>query len=154
MSNIRAGTYRGYSLQQIVDGEVRVDIRVVHGLDNGPRVRGVDTVIPSASGRVPRNRVADGRPVELEGFIAGVGTTWEEQLADFRAVVEELRAIFDPTLSPGALVVNLEDGGTATIDARALEGQPEWGDDNILTYRELGVDLEATEDWQITLAGS
>lgn len=146
----KGATYRGTNLVQLSSGKPRMVIRCVSGLDNGPQVRGVDTVIPGLAGRVPRNRIRDVRKIELEGFIQGVGSDDAAQKADFRAAIEELRALFDPTLTPGTLVVALEDGGTATISARTMPEEPEWGPDNIPSYRTLSVELEAVgSDWVI-----
>lgn len=147
----RAATYRGTSLLQLTGDQVRICLRVVEGLDNGPQVRGVDTIIPGTAGRTARNRVRDIRRIVLEGWIAGTGASHDAQRDDFRAIIEELRALFDPTLSPGELSVALEDGGTATIDARTMPEEPEWGPDLLPTYRELSVELEAVGgDWEFT----
>jgi hypothetical protein len=151
----RGATFASKNLVEIADGQARIVMRCVRGLDSGPRVRGRDTVIPGLAGRVVRNRVNDGRVIELEGFVAGVGGTQAELDADFRAAVEELRAIFDPTASPATLVIALEDGGTATITARTLPENPMWGGDEISCYRTLSVELEAVgTDWAIEAAGS
>jgi hypothetical protein len=120
----------------------------VNGLDSGPRVRGVDTTIPGLAGRDVRDRVADGRPLEGVGFVAGTGDTPEEQAADYEAIMAELRALFDPTLDPGTLEVLLSDGTTTSIQARTMPEEPEWGTDAIPTFREFSVEWEAVgDDW-------
>ena len=149
----RRVSYRGTSLFQFVSGQARIVVWATYGLDSGPRVRGVDTVIPSAAGRIARNRVADGRAIGLEGFVMGTGSDLPAQRDDFRQAIEELRALFDPTLDPGELEVILEGGATATIDARTMPEEPEWGPIEMSTYRAFSVELEAVDDdW--TISGS
>jgi hypothetical protein len=151
----RGVTYRGTSLVEFVSDVPRIVLRCVSGLDSGPQVRGVDTLIPSAAGMVPRNRVRHIRRIVLEGFVMGTGADHDAQRADFRDAIEEMRDLFDPTLSAGTLIVDLEDGGTATISARTMPEEPEWGEDSLPTYRALSVELEAVgDDWVITPAGS
>lgn len=151
MPAARSCTYRTVALEQIVAGEVRMDIRLVKGLDEGPRTRGVDTTIPALAGRIRRNRVADGRMIELEGFVSGVGANHAARLADMRTIKNALRTILDPTLDPGELEVLLEDGSVATIQATAMPEEPEWGPDGIETYQTLSIELEAVDDdWVIT----
>jgi hypothetical protein len=147
----RRVSFRGTSLYQIVDGAPRIICWVTYGLDSGPRVRGVDTIIPSATGRIARNRVADGRTIGLDGFVMGAGADLVMQRDDFRDAIEQLRALFDPTLAPGTLSVILEGGTVAEIDARTMPEEPEWGPIRMPTYREFSVDLEAVDDeWSLT----
>jgi hypothetical protein len=74
-----------------------------------------------------------------------------DQRDDFRAAIEELRALFDPTLAPGELEVVTEGGVVATIDARTMPEEPEWGPDDLPTYRAFAVELEAVDDdWTLT----
>lgn len=146
-------TYDGTPLVTFVGGEARMLIRCIRGLDESPRVRGVDTVIPTAPGRVARNRVYDGRIIELQGPVMGTGATEAEQRADMRAALEELRDLFDPTSSPSVLIIALEDGGTATITARPVNMVT--GPDSIPTWREVSIELEAVgADWLIAPAVS
>lgn len=143
--------YRGVWLYQLVSSRPRIMCWLTTGLDSGPRVRGVDTIIPSAEGRVVRNRVADGRTIGLEGWVMGTGSTLANQRDDFRDAIEEMRAIFDPTLAPGTLEVILEGGTVAQIDARTMPEEPQWGPISVPTYREFSVDLEAVDDdWSLT----
>lgn len=115
-------TYDSTSLVEVDSGTsmVRQAIGLVRGFDDTPEVRGSDTVIPGATGMVPRDRVWDHRTIELDGFIGGVGATEAEQAVDLRSLLEEYRALFDPTKSPATLTIGLEDGGTASISARPL----------------------------------
>jgi hypothetical protein len=111
-------TFRSVDIQR---ADFSVFLEVKRGLNEIPEVRGQDTVVPGLAGRYFRNRVADRRTIELRGFVSGYDATPSEAAdrRDFRHRVEELRDLFDPTLDPGTLAAALEDGGTATIEARA-----------------------------------
>lgn len=112
-------TYRGTDLQ---DADFGIFLEVRRGLNEPPKVRGTDTVVPGLTGRYWRNRVADTRTLELVGYISP-GTTGGGGAADragFRANVQTVQALFDPTEDPGDLVATLEDGTTATIGARGV----------------------------------
>jgi hypothetical protein len=147
-----AATYDGVDLVTVVGGMPRMLIGLVRGLDDAPEVRGTDTIIPGAAGRVPRTRVRDRRVIELAGPVGGVGATHAAQAADMRAALEELRTLFDPTRDPATLVVALEDGGTASINARPVNlllDEPV-----VPTMRRVSVELEAVEGaWVITPGG-
>jgi hypothetical protein len=147
-----AATYDGVSLVTVVAGMPRMLIGLVRGLDDAPEVRGSDTIIPGAAGRVPRTRVRDRWVIELAGPVGGVGTTHAAQAADVRAALEELRTLFDPTRDPAALSVELEDGGTAVISARPVNlllDEPV-----VPTMRRVSIELEAVEGpWVITPGG-
>jgi hypothetical protein len=146
---VRGVTYRGTNCVQFDGAQCRMVLRLVRGLDEGSRVRGVDTMIPGAAGRIAEERVGDGRTLEGIGWVAGTGGTPAEQAADFEAAMAELRALFDPTLDPGTLEVLLADGSTASIQARTMPEEPEWGDDKNPLYREFNVEWEAVDgaDW-------
>ena len=139
-------SYRGTTLYQFSGSQPRILLRCTFGLDNSASVRGKDSLIPSRDGLVVRNRVTHTRRIVLEGLAMGVGVNHDAQRADFRSIVELLRTLFDPTLDPGTLVVILEDGNTATIDARTMPEEPEWGPDTMPTARTLSVELEAVDD--------
>lgn len=141
-------TYASTALVTSVSDQPRMVIRCVRGLDDSFEVRGTDTIIPTASGRVARNRVRDRRVIELAGHVLGTGDTEAEQRADVRAALEELRALFDPSAAPGTLVLDLEDGGTATIAARPVNMIVP--DDPVPTWRQVSIELEAVgADWTI-----
>lgn len=142
-------TYGGTSLVSFVGSQVRFAFRVVRGLDDTPEVRGTDTIIPSAAGRVARNRVRDRRVIELQGLVVGTGSTDAAQVDDFRDAMETLRDLFDPTDAAKTLIVSLEDATrTATISARPINMVV--GSDAIPILREVSVELEAVgADWVI-----
>lgn len=113
-------TFRATDIQSLPTG---VFLELVDGIAAPPSVRGADTVVPGRSGRIAKARVGDVWSGELRGLVTGAGSTeaaMRDALADLR---ETMRALFDPTLLPGALVATLENGDTATIQARALPGQ-------------------------------
>lgn len=93
---------------------------LTRGLDSSALVRGEDDIVPHRAGRTPRSRVADVRIIELEGWVLAHGDTVAEHVANYRASLEELRALFDPALAPRTLSAVLEDGSLATIEARTL----------------------------------
>jgi hypothetical protein len=152
MSLVTLGaTYDGTPLLAFASGRLRLIIRLIRGLDESPTVRGEDTVVPGTPGKVPRARVWESRTIELEGEIIGTGADLAAELADIRAALESFRSLFDPTDDPKVLVIELEDGGTATISARtvnlALSDDVEIGP----TWRRVNIELEAVEgDWVIT----
>jgi hypothetical protein len=144
-------TYDGTDVQANPMG---VFLELVHGLNETGRVRGLDTIVPALGGRVIRNRVADGFTVELRGYVSGTGVDEEAQRANFRFLVNTLRALFDPTRDPADLVATLEDGSTATCSARPLPTMV-WGDQIVPSMAVLSVELESgDEDWVIAASGS
>ena len=149
----RVNRYRGMSFYQFVSNQPRIIAWATYGVDSGPRVRGVDTTVPAATGRIARNRVGDGRMVGIEGFVMGTGNTLVEQRDDFRDAIEQMRVVFDPTLSPGELEVILEGGTVATINVRTMPEEPEWGPYALPTYRTFSVEFEAVDD-EWSLSGS
>lgn len=115
-------TYDGTALVSDVSGQPRFVLQCVRGLDDTWETRGEDTVIPGAHGRVARARKRDRLLIELAGWVYGTGATDATMKADFRAALDELRTLFDPTRSAASLVVALEDGGSRMIEARPLPG--------------------------------
>lgn len=139
-------SYDGTPVTTSVGGMPRLISRLVRGLDTAAEVRGRDTVIPGATGQVPRDRVWHQRVLELEIVVMGTGATEAAQLADTRAALDMLTALFDPTREPAVLVVEVEDGTTRSISARPVDTMPDDGE--IPTRRTLSVELVAVEgDW-------
>lgn len=146
-------TYDGTETVQFVDGQARWLIGLVSGLDDSWEVRGEDDIVPSLSGRIPRNRVRDRLPILLEGTLLGVGETDAEQRSDIRASWEEVRTLFVNTRDPAELSVELEDGSTATILARPLNVVP--GPVDLAVVRKVSIQLEAVCDpWDVVAGGS
>lgn len=118
-----ATSYAGTALNTFVGTERRLTFWLVGGLDSGLEVRGEDTVIPTAAGRVARNRVRDVRVIEVDGLVTGTGASEAARMDDFRDAMETLRTLFAPTRAAASLVVLLEDGiRSATISCRPLPG--------------------------------
>lgn len=124
----------------------RIMLRLVRGLDDLAEVRGKDVIVPGLTGRIIRNRVKDRLVVEAAGWVMGTGVGEAAQRADFRAIVDEIRALMDPTLSPYAIVAILEDASTRTIMARPTNVV--WGDDNLPSFRMLSCEWESVDpEW-------
>jgi len=141
-------TYRGTDLQQ---ADLDWFFEIVRGIGETPAVRGVDYVVPAAAGRSVRNRVADSLRIELRGWVRGSGIAEDAQRNDLKANRATIRALFDPTLDPGALVATLEDGSTQTIAARSLPTML-W-DAQVPAFYRVSVELESIDpDW--TAGGS
>ena len=140
-------TFGGTDIQQDPFG---IFLEIVHGLNEVPSVRGVDTIVPGLAGRIARNRVTDVLLIELQGLVAGLGTDEAAQREDFRDLVATFRALFDPTVI-AALVATLEDGGTSTIAARTLNII--W-EQIVPSMARVNIQLEAVSDWVVTVAGS
>lgn len=90
---------------------------LVSGYAEKATARGVDTVIPGASGRVERNRVKDGRRIVLEGYVVGTSAS------DWRSKTDTLMAKMDPSLDSKNLVITdsyLGVSGTKTIACRVV----------------------------------
>jgi hypothetical protein len=138
-------TYRTIDLAR---ADLTIILEVVAGLNEVAQVRGTDTVIPSLAGRRARARVRDVRVIELRGWVMGAGSNDADQRSSFRDLVQELQALFDPTIV-GDLVATLENGDTATIAARTTSLM--WGDAPAPQLCALSVELESVEpEWVIT----
>ncbi len=136
-----------------------VDIRRANGsvyfwlargwIDDIASVRGVDDIIPQASGRDVQPRRKDVLRLELQGQIKAATE------ADFLALVLEMSAVWDPTLDPGPLVAadgyrGLAIGETATRNARTINVVP--GSRQIGTHRLYTWELECVDsppEWVI-----
>lgn len=114
-------TYRGVELRRSDDS---IFFWISRGFDDEAEVRGEDTVYPRRSGLVEGSRVKSRRIIELSGWVLGSGADETAARAAYRAAIDELHAIFDPTLSPGALVVYAPvmglASGSKSINARYL----------------------------------
>jgi hypothetical protein len=138
-------TYRGTDIQD-PDG---IFLELLRGLRERGEVRGTDRVVPNAAGQVPYNRVAHRRVIHLRGWVVGTGATDAARKSDFVANAAAYDALFDPTLDPGELVATLEDGSTATIDARTLPGDI-WDHAGPVAAI-VDVELESVDpDWVVT----
>ena len=140
-------TYRGTDIQDL-DG---IFLEIYRGLFEPVEVRGVDLVVPSATGQSVRNRKGHRRSIGLRGWIRGVDSSAPIDEAGDRADFATNRAafetLFDPTLDPGALVATLEDGSSRTIDARTLNAIP---DQAVPTLVYVDIELESVDpNWTV-----
>jgi hypothetical protein len=138
-------TFAGTSIQDM-EG---LFLQITAGLSDSPTVRGVDVLIPKADGQTSRPRRFHERRIMLEGFVRGSGSTYDDQLADYRANIRSMLSLFDATLPPDTLQATLEDGSIATIECRTLSVlTPE----DVRTYATVSIEMLAVEDWVV--AGS
>lgn len=88
------------------------------GWHDGIEVRGRDILIVGAAGQTVGNRVDHVRIIRLRGVVVGTDE------ANWKSVCSTLEGIFDPALTPGALVVSTPylglSAGTRTINARTV----------------------------------
>ena len=124
--------------------------RITRGINEVPEVRGVDTVVPSLNGRIPRDRRLDRLVVEATGLVIGAGATEALQRTDFRALMETLRDLMNPVQDPYDIAVTVEDGTTRTITARPQNLVA--GDDDLPSYREVSLQWESVDaaDWGVS----
>lgn len=122
---------------------------IKRGISEVPNVRGKDTIIPGLAGRFEQNRRNDILPLVLEGFVQAdpALTDAEDRRASYRANIQIIRALFHSQNARAVLQATMEDGTVQTIDARPL---------NILggiyiasEYRELNIELEGYDDWEV-----
>ena len=134
-------TYRGVDIRRT---DRSIFLEVIRGFDDEVDVRGADAIIVGKSGRFELNRVKDVRIVGLEGWVLGIGTTLDARRLSYRTLVDELHAIFDPTLAPGALVATTPylgiATGTKTIQVRYVNSL--WDDPVQGFFRRVSVELE------------
>jgi hypothetical protein len=144
-------TYDGTDLQR---SDLSVHLEITLGLNDGLDVRGEDSVVPGATGRIPRSREGDVRHLQLAGWVQGVGTTEAARLADWQSLRDELEALFDPTRDEATLAGEAWDGTTRTIEARPEPGII-WNQSEIPGVTQLSVALIATDPtWAVSGGGS
>lgn len=134
---VRGITFNGTDLQP---ADQSMLLQIVRGLDELPEVRGSDSVVPGLAGEIPRNRVRGSLAIELAGWITVNGATEALRLAAYRAKVDALQALFNPT-GIHTLVVTLESGATRSIEARPLTIV--YGPEEIPGLRTISVALKA-----------
>lgn len=148
MPNAAAVVGLTYDSVDIQEDPIGIFLEVVRGLNELPKVRGVDTLVPARPYRIARNRVADELVIELRGYVAGVGADEDAQRADFRDLIISLRdettGLFRPTRTPALLEATLENGAVVSVTCRPV---------NLVTVQRVpamaavSVELYAYEDW-------
>ncbi len=103
VSDVTGLTYGGLDLQA---ADLSVHFWIEQGLYEQPDVRGSDSVIPSADGRVPRLRRVDVKRWVLRGLVQGTGVSYAAQKTNFLSSYNTLAAVFDPTLVPQTLAAS------------------------------------------------
>lgn len=149
-SRLTSLTFASTDLQR---ADLSVHCEVVSGLNDGLDVRGSDTIVPSAEGRIARDRKGDVRHIVVACTIQGVGVSESLRLADAQALRDELETLFDPRSAPDTLAGVAADGS-----ARAIECRPQPG----IVWSELLPGVETASvlfdsvdpDWQVTEGGS
>ncbi len=130
------------------------------GLDDAPAVRGDNVVIPGKPGQTHMTKVEDHLLVTLHGYVEGQGATAAEQRVDYRALMDSIKAVFDPTAEPFDLVATggepyynegLDTGETATITVEFLRftGPPGNG-----VAREFDIECRCISDPPAWVIGS
>lgn len=118
-----------------------------------PSVRGKDLIVPARQGRIPYNRVNDMLRLLLSGWVRGSGADEDAIRASFRSNTAIIRNLFAFDSMPVELVALLEDGDTATINARPLNII--WGNEVPSAFTTVTIEMESVDpDWVIELAGS
>jgi hypothetical protein len=114
-------TYDGTSIQT---SPIGIHVEITKGLNESATVRGEDDVVASMTGRVSYPRIADVLPIEGSGVLLGIGDDVSEQMESYRTAMAALRALLaGGKLTPKVLSGTLEDGSTATINARVVDYQ-------------------------------
>lgn len=147
MTNAYAKIGITYDAVDVQLADFQIFLQLIRGLDELPRVRGKDLVIPGAAGRTERNRINDTLVLELRGVVTADPAETDPVLAatSYRDNMTVVRNLFAADRAVAPLVALLEDATSRTIDARPmniviprkLEG----------AYAELSIELEAYGDW-------
>lgn len=146
MTNALAPIPLTFDATDVQQDPIGLFLEIVRGLNEPMTVRGSDTTVPGLTGRIARNRKGDRLLIELRGLVIGNGATHALQKADFAALRQFVRTLFNPKADPAPLVATLEDGTTATVNARTLNVIWILGGD---ADAEISVEMEAVADWTI-----
>ncbi len=109
-------------------------------------VAGSDDPLPGADGVFPRNRRKRTRMIELAGYVFGVGTDAEDQIADFWNNRVALEALFTPSTRDD-ITATLRNGSTYRIEAWPVT--VDYGP-MAPSMASVSIVLESTEaDWEL-----
>lgn len=136
-----------YDSVDLQRSDLGIFCRIVKGLNETPTVRGTDTIIPSAAGRMEGLRVNDVLAIELECTVQADAseTTADGQMASFRANQRTLRTLFAPDRGRAELIASLEDGTIVSISALPLNII---GPESVTSMiSKTSVALEGYDDW-------
>jgi hypothetical protein len=111
-----------YDAEDIQRADLGVFLRIVHGLNEPPSVRGTDSIVPALGGRVEGLRKNDVVAIELDGIVQADGdlTDPDDQKASFRANADYVRDLFRTDRARAQLTALTEDGSLKFINARPL----------------------------------
>lgn len=128
-----------YDLQR---PDLNVLFAITEGLDTLPAVRGADQLIPFRTGNLPSARIADRRSIVATGWLAGAAPAPE---LSYRAYLDGLKRVLDPTRPPAALRATLQDGSVRWINAvaRSLIGGDMIGHE----FRPMSIEWEALDPY-------
>ena len=131
-----------------------IHLEILHGLNEIPKVRGVDVVAAHRTGRIAYPRLADVLSLELFGYIAAIGMDYAAQKADFRTRADALKSLLtSSSLNVVVLSCTLEDGANAAINVRVVDYQVTERIPSVVA--EVRVALESIDPyWVVTPAGS
>lgn len=140
-------TYDAVDLQV---ADLSIFFQILNGLNEPPRVRGTDSVVPSLGGRVEGLRVNDVLSIELVGIVQADAAEDDPsaQRISFRTNAKFVRTLFLPNRDRADLVAGLEDGTTWTVSARPLNAI--WTPFAPGLCETVSVSLEGYDDWAET----
>lgn len=130
--------WRGTDIQEPFGDAAYMFLEIVRGYFEPSSVRGSDIVVPARVGRLAGVRIRDVRQPVLQGIVCGaVGATAG---TTFRAKVDTIMALFDPTVS-GTLVATPAGGAARTL-ASCRTTSILW-DDITPDYSRVNIELES-----------
>jgi hypothetical protein len=123
-NNLAAITALTYDDESLQTDPIGLHLELVRGINEIPAVRGEDDTVSALPGRVAYPRLADILPLELAGVALGSGSVVADQQSDYRTLMGVVRELLARgSLNPLVLAGTLEDGSTATINARVVDYQ-------------------------------
>lgn len=143
-------TFDGNDIQK---SDISMHFDIEQGLNDGLEVRGEDSVVPGAAGRVFRNRERDVRHLVLRGILQGTGATETVRQGSYQNLCDQVESYFPLDDDPATLVGEARDGTWRAIDARATTII--WDPEPVFGVGWVVVNLDSVEpDWQVTGGGS
>jgi hypothetical protein len=148
--------------------DLNIMFEITEGLDSLPEVRGRSQLIPFRTGQLPVDRWADRRSIVATGWVAGQASYAAGGWADpalfdpalvgptvvlahpspeesYRAYLDSLKRVLDPTKPTGILTVPMDDGTTRWINAKPAQPSLLGGDPIGREMRPLSVEWEALD---------
>lgn len=136
-----------YDTEDLQRADLSVFATIVRGLNESPKVRGTDSIVPALAGRIEGLRINDVLVIELSVVVQPDGglDDGQDQRESFRTNQRYVRTLFRPDRARAQLLVVLEDGTQLFVDARPINA----------IWRELvpsvaavaSIELEGYGDW-------